>query len=96
MLPPACFRQHAVVGFRRPPRDTVAFLAQTLFVFDDHHPHMEKLRTHEPPVHFHELQVEYFKVLEGSIDVDVGDRRVRLTPADGELEVPTWYVMFVL
>lgn len=82
------------ISCRNVPHPTRYFNLEV--VFDDHHPHMEKLRTHEPPVHFHELQVEYFKVLEGSIDVDVGDRRVRLTPADGELEVPTWYVMFVL
>jgi hypothetical protein len=52
---------------------------------------MEKLRAKEPPQHFHSLQVEYVKMLEGEVYIDVGDERTRLTPSDDELEIPAWY-----
>ena len=52
---------------------------------------MQKLRAQEPPQHFHYLQVEYIRILEGELQVDVGDKRIRLTPFDGELEIPAWY-----
>jgi quercetin dioxygenase-like cupin family protein len=57
-------------------------------MFDDYHPHMEKLRAQEPPQHFHYLQVEYIQMVEGELYVDVGDKRILLTPSDGELGIP--------
>jgi hypothetical protein len=51
---------------------------------------MEKLRAQEPPQHFHYLQVEYIQILEGQLDVDVGDERIRLTSSDEELMIPAW------
>ncbi|PSN62789.1 hypothetical protein BS50DRAFT_603421 [Corynespora cassiicola Philippines] len=43
---------------------------------------MCKLREKNPPQHFHYLQ--------GSLYVDVGERKILLTAADGELEIPAW------
>ncbi|ORY13380.1 hypothetical protein BCR34DRAFT_535608 [Clohesyomyces aquaticus] len=59
-------------------------------IFDDHHPHMLKLREQIPPQYFQYLQVEYVKVLEGSLYLDIGKKRVLLTPSDDEREIPTW------
>ncbi|ORY13383.1 hypothetical protein BCR34DRAFT_599922 [Clohesyomyces aquaticus] len=58
--------------------------------FDDHHAHMRKLREQTPPQHFQYLQVEFMKVLKGSIYINVGEKRILLTPSNNELEIPTW------
>ena len=76
------------ISVRHLPHKTRLFNLEV--TFDDHHTHMEKLRAQEPPQHFHYLQVEYIQMLEGELYVDVGDKRVLLTPADGELEIPAW------
>lgn len=81
-------RFDGAISARHIPHPTRLFNMEA--TFDDHHSHMEKLRAEEPPQHFHYLQVEYIKVLEGELDVDVGDKRIRLTPSDDELEIPAW------
>jgi hypothetical protein len=81
-------RFDGAISVRNIPHPTRLFNLEV--TFDDHHPHMEKLREQEPPQHFHYLQVEYIKVLEGGLDIDVEDKRVRLTSSDDELEIPVW------
>lgn len=76
------------ISVRHLPHPTRLFNLEV--TFDDHHPHMQKLRAQEPPQHFHYLQFEYIQMLEGELYVDVGEKRVQLTPSDGELEIPPW------
>ncbi|KAF2014434.1 hypothetical protein BU24DRAFT_481891 [Aaosphaeria arxii CBS 175.79] len=76
------------ITFRNLPHPTRNFNLEV--TFSDHHPHLLRLREHEPPPHFHYLQVEYFQVIEGSLYVDVGPNRVLLTHNDDELPVPPW------
>ncbi|KAF2259716.1 hypothetical protein CC78DRAFT_524385 [Lojkania enalia] len=76
------------ITFRNLPHPTRNFNLEV--TFHDHHPHLLRLREHEPPAHFHYLQVEYFQVLEGSLYVDAGPKRILLTPSDDELPVEAW------
>jgi hypothetical protein len=77
---------NGTISVRHLPRETRLFHLEVMF--DDYHPHMEKLRAQEPPQHFHYLQVEYIQMVEGELYVDVGDKRILLTPSDGELGIP--------
>jgi hypothetical protein len=81
-------RFDGAISVRKLPHPTRLFNLEV--TFDDHHPHLVQLREQLPPQHFHYLQVEYFQVLEGSIYVQVGEKRVLLTPDDGELPVDPW------
>jgi hypothetical protein len=76
------------ITFRNIPHPARHFNLEV--TFHDHHPHLLRLRTHEPPPHFHYLQVEYFEVLEGSLYVEVGAHRLLLTSESGELPVMPW------
>ncbi|PVH97431.1 hypothetical protein DM02DRAFT_685011 [Periconia macrospinosa] len=73
------------ITFRRVPHPTRYFNLEV--TLQDHHPHILRLRENPPPTHFHYLQVEYFEVLEGSLYVQVGSKRVLLSPSDDELPV---------
>lgn len=44
----------------------------------------------KPPTHFHPYQWEFFRVLKGSLTVDLNGVPKHLTPADGEMVVPRY------
>ena len=72
----------STISFKVLPRET----AGGLFLIE--HTHLLKAG---PPLHLHHTQEEYFYVMEGSVLLQVGERRVELKPGDsvlGPREVP--------
>lgn len=59
-------------------------------LFKLNHPHLVKLGSQKPPLHFHPYQDEYMQVLEGRLCVEVEGLETVLTPDHGEFTVKAW------
>jgi hypothetical protein len=67
----------------------LAFCFEVLFKLK--HPHLVKLGSQKPPLHFHPYQDEYVQVLDGRLCVEVDGAETILTPDDGEFTFKAWH-----